>query len=205
LRAGVLDIQGDVSEHLEALERAMGEEGLEGEVVSVKGADQIDSLHGLIIPGGESTVIGEVMRAKGILPKVIENAQKRKLAVYGTCAGMILLGKKTSDSKVGETGQPLLGLMDIDVIRNPFGRQRESFETELQVPAIGDRPFRAVFIRSPVVKSLLSDEPKVLATFSDKVVAVEQRNLVATAFHPELTDDLRFHKYFLKKIMASRP
>lgn len=205
MRVGVLDIQGDVSEHVEALEGALSEEGLEGEVVSVKRADQMDALHGLVIPGGESTVIGGVMKDEGILTKVIENAQKRKLAVYGTCAGMILLGKKVSDSKVGETGQPLMGLMDIDVTRNVFGRQRESFETELQVPAIGDRPFRAVFIRSPWVKNLLSEEVSILARFSDKVVAVEQRNLLATAFHPELADDLRFHKYFLKKVMATRP
>jgi len=204
LKVGVLDIQGDVSEHVEAMEGALREEGLEGDVISVKTAEQVDTLHGLIIPGGESTVIGGVMKRKGLLANIADNALKRRLAVYGTCAGMILLAKKASDSKVGETGQPLLGLMDIEVTRNAFGRQRESFETDLQVPAIGGSPFRAVFIRSPWVKGLLSDEVKVLARFSEKVVAVEQRNMLATAFHPELTGDLRFHRYFLKKVRAVR-
>lgn len=202
MRVGVLDIQGDVSEHVSATRQAMVDMALEGDVVQVKTADQIESLDGLIIPGGESTVIGTVMKQKGILPKVVEGVKARKLSVYGTCAGMILLAKKVGDSKIGETDQPILGLMDVEVTRNVFGRQRESFETDLQVSALGEKPYRAVFIRSPWVTNTLGNDVKLLAKFSERIVAVEQKNMLATAFHPELTDDTRFHCYFLKKVVG---
>jgi len=197
MKFGVIALQGDVREHIEMLEIAMDEFGIEGEVVKVKKAEDLENVKGIIIPGGESTVIGRLCEKFGLLNKIRDLVARNELAVMGTCAGLVLLAKKIVDARVGEVSQPLLGLMDISVVRNAFGRQRESFEVDLEIPEIGSSPFRAIFIRAPIVKDILNDSVKVLAKFSGKIVAVRQKNMLALSFHPELTNDTRLHKYFL--------
>lgn len=197
MKFGVIALQGDVREHVEMLGMAMNELGIEGEIVKVKKPDDLENVRGIIIPGGESTVIGRLCERTGLLGEIRDLAKKSKLAVMGTCAGLVLLAKKIVDARVGEVSQPSLGLMDISVIRNAFGRQKESFEVDLKIPEIGSSPLRAVFIRAPVVKDVLNSNVKILAKFDDKIVAVQQKNMLALSFHPELTNDTRIHKYFL--------
>jgi len=197
MKFGVIALQGDVREHIEMLEIAMDQLGIEGEVVKVKKPEDLKNVKGIIIPGGESTVIGRLCEKFGLLNKIRELVVRNKLAVMGTCAGLVLLAKKIVDARVGEVSQPSLGLMDISVVRNAFGRQRESFEIDLEIPEIGSSPFRAIFIRAPIVKEVLNNEVRILAKFDDKIVAVQQKNLLALSFHPELTNDTRIHRYFL--------
>ena len=188
MKIGVLALQGDFAEHVAMLER------LKVEAVEVRLPEQLMGLDGLIIPGGESTTIGKLARDYGLLEPLQQFGQRH--AIWGTCAGAIFLSKD-----VGRE-QPVLGLMDIKVARNAFGRQLESFEVELQVPelnrATGSKePFHAVFIRAPLIDSV-GEGARVLATLPDKrIVAAQQGHLLATSFHPELTGDPRFHQYFL--------
>jgi 5'-phosphate synthase pdxT subunit len=202
LRVGVLSLQGAVSEHVDALRKALDEAGLAGEVLTVKRAPEIELLDGLVIPGGESTVIGRLAQKFGFIEKIRE-AAKRELCIFGTCAGMVLLAKEVSDAKLGEVSQPLLELMDVKVLRNAFGRQRESFEVDINVSGIEGGSFRAVFIRPPIVERVLSKEVKVMATYEGKIVAVQQGKMIATAFHPELSGDVRFHRHFLNTILKT--
>jgi len=191
MRIGVLASQGAFAEHLAVLRQ------LEVEVVPVRLPRELEGLDGLIFPGGESTSIGKLMLGDD-LTGMIENLAEDGLPVFGTCAGMILLANDVSDSSV-----PSLGLLKVTVRRNAFGRQKDSFETELDIPALGDKPFPGVFIRAPIVEQVNSGV-EVLARLTDgTIVAVRQDNIVASAFHPELTADLRFHKYFLD-IVAQR-
>ena len=203
VRLGVLGLQGAVSEHVEALNKAFRELGVEGEAVIVKRQSRLDGLKGLIIPGGESTVIGRQASLVGLTDKIREIALAGT-PILGTCAGMIFLAKEVYDAKIGKTEQPILKLMDIRVVRNVFGRQRESFEVDLEIPFLGDEPYRAVFIRAPAVDKLLSSQVEILAKYEDKIVAVKQGNMLATAFHPELTEDLRLHKKFIELSLTSK-
>jgi len=191
VRIGVLDLQGAVSEHLEAVEAAGGA------AVPVKRPEQLAGLDGLIIPGGESTTIGRLMEEYGFTEAVPEAAGEG-LAVYGTCAGLIVMAREIED---GVPGQPCLGLMDIGVVRNGFGRQVDSFEADLVLRGLPGGPFRGVFIRAPYVKRLGAGV-EALADFDGKVVMVRQGRHLATAFHPELTGDPRVHRYFVE--MAAR-
>ncbi|KXB08180.1 glutamine amidotransferase [candidate division MSBL1 archaeon SCGC-AAA385D11] len=195
MKIGVIGLQGAISEHILAVELAMEALGVEGEAFWVRKGEDINDLDGLIIPGGESTTIGKLMVESGLFQKVQDRADSG-MPVLGTCAGLILLAKE-GDEQVRRTGQPLLGLMDMQVIRNAFGRQRESFEVDLKIPVFGENAFRAVFIRAPAVKRVWSDV-EILAEYQDRIVATRQENLVAMAFHPELTPDTRAHEYFLK-------
>jgi 5'-phosphate synthase pdxT subunit len=155
--------------------------------------EHLERLDGLIIPGGESTTIGKVAKRWGLLDPLHAFAQSGR-PVWGTCAGMILMAKEVVD---GKPDQPLLGLMDVTVHRNAFGRQVDSFEADLEIPALGEKPFHAIFIRAPFVERV-GKEVEVLAQLEDgTAVAAQQGNLLVTAFHPELTDDDRFHRYFL--------
>jgi len=189
VKIGVLALQGSVEEHVKALDK------LKVETVLVKLPRDLDNVSGLIIPGGESTTIGKLMKQYG-LDKAIKRRHKEGMPIYGTCAGAILLAKEIIGSK-----QPKLGMMDISVKRNEYGRQVDSFEAELDI--FDDKPFRGVFIRAPVIDQL-HDGCKVLGSFEDKPVFVEQRNLLVSTFHPELTNDLRVHKYFLDMVEKSR-
>ncbi len=186
MNVGVLALQGDFFEHGRMLR------GLGAQPVEVRLPEQLDGLDALIIPGGESTTIGKLAVTYGLLEPLREFA--RHQPVWGTCAGMIMLARD-----IGRA-QPLLGLMNITVNRNAFGRQVDSFETDLDVPALGPEPFRALFIRAPLVTAV-GDGVEVLAQLDGRsVVAVRQGHWLATAFHPELTGDLRFHRYFLREV-----
>jgi len=188
MRIGVLAVQGAFIEHEKALAR------IGAEPVEVRLPQHLDGLDGLIIPGGESTTIGKVAERWGLLEPIRVFAQSGR-PLWGTCAGMILMAKEVVDSV---PDQPTLGLMDISVRRNAFGRQVDSFEADLEVSALGEEPFHAVFIRAPRVEQVGAGVG-VLAQLDDgTVVAARQGNLLATAFHPELTGDDRFHRYFLR-------
>jgi len=191
-RIGVLALQGDVAEHEAMLARAGAEPA------SIKRADQLDGLDGLVIPGGESTAIGKLLRRFELLEPLRARIRDH-FPVYGTCAGMILLANEVEDAGVD---QPTLGGMQIAVQRNAFGRQRESFETDLDVPAVGDEPLHAVFIRAPSI-TRIGDDVEVLATLPDgRAVAARQGPLLVSAFHPELTDDIRMHRYFVDMVKS---
>jgi len=184
---GVLALQGAFIEHRQMLAR-LGVESRE-----VRQRKHLDGIDGLIIPGGESTTIGKLLDTLE-MTEAVRGLGRDGLPIWGTCAGMILLA-----NDVGRP-QTILGLLDIVVRRNAFGSQLDSFETDLAIPALGDAPFRAVFIRAPLIERLGPGVVQ-LATLEDgTIVAAERDNLLATSFHPELTGDLRFHEYFLRKV-----
>ena len=153
-------------------------------------------VQGVIIPGGESTTIGRVAERTGLL-KALKEKIEHGLPVLGTCAGAVLLAKEVYDAKVGKVEQPLIGVMDVKIVRNYYGRQRESFEVDLEIPVIGERPFRGIFIRAPAIGAVGSGV-KVLATFEGLPVFVQEDNMMATTFHPELSGDTRIHELFVK-------
>ena len=193
-RVGVLALQGDFREHLGVLN------SLGAEAVPVRRPNEIADLDGLVIPGGESSVMDKLSRAFGIA-EPLRAAIAAGLPVYGTCAGLIMLADTVLDAI---DSQRTLGGLAISVRRNAFGNQLDSFETELAIPELGVVPVHAVFIRAPVVESV-GGSVAVLARLDDgRVVAVESRNLLGTAFHPEVTGDARFHEYFLKKVHDER-
>ncbi len=189
MKIGVLALQGDFAEHITVLKK-LGVDALE-----VRLPEQLEGLDGLIIPGGESTTIGKLAVDFKLLEPLRRFGEQK--AIWGTCAGAIFL------SKDARRNQPLLGLMDITVARNAFGRQVDSFETDLDVPALTQvdprrEPYHAVFIRAPLIESV-QGEARVLSSLKDgRIVAAEQGHWLATSFHPELTDDDRFHRYFLQ-------
>lgn len=188
MKIGVLALQGDFSEHIAMLKR------LNVDASEVRLPEHLNGLDGLIIPGGESTTIGKMAVAYNLMEPLKLFGQR--LAIWGTCAGAIFLS-----NDIGRD-QPLLGLMEIKVQRNAFGRQIDSFETDLDIPelkqATGTQDdYHAVFIRAPIIESV-SGQAKILATIPDgRIVAAQQGHLLATSFHPELTNDTRFHEYFL--------
>jgi len=187
-RIGVLALQGDFAEHIAVLARL----GVEARQVRL--AEQLADLDGLVIPGGESTTISRLMADYGLLAPT-QNLARQGVPIWGTCAGLILLAKEASD--LDSDG---LAAMDIAVQRNAFGRQVDSFEADLDVEALGPPPFRAVFIRAPVIQRV-GPQVEVLARLDGGLpVAARQGHLLATAFHPELADDLRFHQYFLTMV-----
>jgi len=191
-RIGVLALQGDFEAHLKML----AELGVEAKAVRLP--RQIEDLDGIIIPGGESTTIGKLMVLYGF-EEVLQQKMREGFPIWGTCAGLILLARETDNALAG---QPLLASMHIRVRRNAFGSQRESFETDLSVPVLGEAPFHAFFIRGPVVEST-GPEVEVLATLDDgTIVAVREGTLLGTAFHPEVSGDPRFHHYFLRIVQS---
>jgi 5'-phosphate synthase pdxT subunit len=192
MRIGVLAVQGAFVEHIAALDK------LKVEALPVRLPAELAGLDGLVIPGGESTSISRLMLDYDLASK-IRNLAERGLAIMGTCAGMILLAREISDPKVSP-----LGLMDITVKRNAFGRQRESFEAELAIPALGEKPFPGVFIRAPIIEQANGSVEVLSRLDNGTIVAARQERLLASAFHPELTDDLRFHKYFVDIITGSK-
>ncbi len=184
-KIGVLALQGAFIEHQQAFERCGAE------CIQVRSAKEIAEVDGLVIPGGESTTIGRLLREYN-LGSVVLGRAAQGLPIWGTCAGMILLAKDIADSD-----QYRLGLMDIRVKRNAYGRQVDSFEGELDIVGLG--PARGVFIRAPYVEAVWN-EAKILCTYQDRIVMVEQGPYLATAFHPELTDSLDIHQYFLQMV-----
>ena len=202
LNIGVLSVQGDVAENLAAADTALTELGETGNIISVKSPEQISQLDGLIIPGGESTMIGQLSLINGTLKKIKEKIESG-MPVFGICAGLILLSKKVKDRVVGETDQPLLDLLDVQVERNSFGRQRASFEADISMESIDITKFNGVFIRAPSIAEV-GQGVEVLSKFNEKIVAVKQGNIIATAFHPELTSDNSLHKFFVNTIKQSK-
>ncbi|MFX0163192.1 MAG: pyridoxal 5'-phosphate synthase glutaminase subunit PdxT [Candidatus Hodarchaeota archaeon] len=199
IKIGVLALQGDLEEHIDITKKALEKLGLKGEVLPVKKPEEIEGLDGLIITGGESTVFGKVSSRLNVF-STIKQLSSKKVPLFGTCAGLIVFARNVYDRVLGETNQPTLDLLNVTVSRNYFGRQRESFEADLLIPVLGDEPFRGVFIRAPAIEEI-GENVEILARLEDIVVAVRQENILATAFHPELTNDTRFHEYFLKMIL----
>ena len=188
MKIGALALQGDFAEHITMLKK------LGVDAVEVRLPEHLNGLDGLIIPGGESTTIGKLAVAYGLIEPL--RAFGKSHAIWGTCAGAIFLS-----NDIGRD-QPLLGLMDIKVKRNAFGRQVDSFETDLEIDELykatgTEHPYHAVFIRAPIIESV-SGSARVLSALEDeRIVAAQQGHLLATSFHPELTDDTRFHQYFI--------
>lgn len=192
MRVGVLAVQGAVSEHLDAVRRAAAAIGQTVEAIAVRTAADLVGASGLILPGGESTTMSRLLRSGGLQQPIVERGGK-DLALFGTCAGLILLSK-SAVSQVEDKDVKLLGLLDTQVDRNAFGRQRDSFESRLEVAGIGVMP--AVFIRAPVITKV--DPPtEILARNERGIVAVRKGLVMGTAFHPELTEDTRLHEMFL--------
>jgi 5'-phosphate synthase pdxT subunit len=193
MTVGVLALQGDFREHATVL-RSLG-----SDVVLVRRPEELAVIDGLVIPGGESSVMDKLSRMFG-LAEPLRGAITAGLPVYGTCAGLIMLADTVLDAI---RGQQSLGGLDISVRRNAFGSQADSFETDLAIPVFGVPPVHAVFIRAPVVESV-GPRATALATVADgRCVAVEQGNLLGTSFHPEITGEHRFHEYFLRKVRSA--
>ena len=189
-RVGVLAVQGDVREHAQVLA------GLGADVELVRRPIELAAIDGLVLPGGESSVIDKLSRAFG-LQQSVRDAIAAGMPVYGTCAGLILLADRLID---GIAGQETFGGLDVTVRRNAFGSQVDSFEADLRIPVLGDPPVHAAFIRAPVVEAV-GPEVEVLARVGDgRIVAVEQGRLLATSFHPEVTGETRFHERFLQTV-----
>ncbi len=195
-------IQGDVQENILSTKKALDDLGIDGTVTDVKTADDVKKLDGLIIPGGESTTIGQLSLVNSSL-RIIKEKIEGGMPVFGICAGLILLAKTANDRVVGKTNQPLLDLLEIKIERNSFGRQRESFEAEIAMDSISIPQFRGVFIRAPSISEVSSDV-EVLSKFNEKIVAIKKGNIIGTSFHPELTSDVSLHKYFVNLVKNSK-
>ena len=191
MKIGVLSLQGDVREHLNILNKI----GVEG--VRVRTRDELEELSGLIIPGGESTTIGKLLKRFNLLDIIREKIEKG-LPVFGTCAGFILLAKEIEP----ETGQPRIGVLNVKIRRNAFGRQIDSHEVDLEIKGF-DKPFHAVFIRAPIVEKV-GENVEILSRTDRGVVFVRQKNILGASFHPELTEDTRIHEMFIKTIKERR-
>lgn len=188
---GVLAVQGDVREHEQALQAC----GVT--VQRVRTTEELAKVDGLVIPGGESTVMDKICRTFGLFDP-LQTRVSQGMPVYGSCAGMIMLAQKILD---GHQQQKTIGGIEMTVRRNAFGRQVDSFETDLAVQGL-DSPYRAIFIRAPWVESV-SEKVEILAKYNDAIVAVRQENLLATSFHPEMTKDYRIHQLFIDMVRSS--
>jgi 5'-phosphate synthase pdxT subunit len=197
IKIGVLGIQGDIEENILSVAEALKNLNLQGTVESVRYSESIAELDGLILPGGESTVIGNLLSIQGNIFQTIKKKITEGMPVLGTCAGLIMLSKRTYDKVVGETKQNLFGVLDVVIERNAFGRQHESFEVDLDIPILGKELFRGIFIRSPIINNV-GESVNILTKLNDKIVAVKQNNIIGTSFHPELSTDRRLHELFIK-------
>lgn len=200
---GVLALQGDVLEHLEMMDEVLAKKKIQTKTIAVKKPEQLEQLDGLIIPGGESTVMSRLTSEKRFSEILLEQIKKKAkdgMAIFGTCAGSIMLSKSSSDKVVKEFSQKILELMDIEVIRNKYGRQQDSFEKELEISILGKNPYPGVFIRAPIITKA-GKNVEVLSKNGKEIYAAKQDKFLAVTFHPELTDDTRFHELFLNMIL----
>jgi len=202
LTIGVLGFQGDIEENVAATRQAMEEMNVNGSVELVRYPEEMEKVDGLILPGGESTVQSALAAIQRSLP-VIKKRIADGMPVLGTCAGMIMLSKRAYDRVVGETRQRTIGNLNVVIERNAFGRQNDSFEADLKIDVLGKGPFKGVFIRAPAVSEAGKDV-EVVARHGGKIVAVKQKNIIGTAFHPELAGDARMHRQFLKMVLDYR-
>ena len=196
---GVLGFQGDIEENVEATKQALREMQVDGSVESVRYPEEVEKVDGLIMPGGESTVQSTLAAIQRSMP-VIKKRIAEGMPVLGTCAGMIMLSRRAFDKVIGDTKQKLVGNLDIVIERNAFGRQNDSFEADLGIGILGKEAFKGVFIRAPAVTEVGKDV-EVIAKLNNRVVAVKQKNIIGTAFHPELSGDFRMHKHLLKMVI----
>jgi pyridoxal 5'-phosphate synthase pdxT subunit len=197
LKVGLLSIQGDIEENSNAIKESFEELGIEGTIIYMKDLHDLDEIDGLIIPGGESTVIGMLLFLQEVQTDLIRKKIQEGMPILGTCAGLILLSNRAYDKTIGETKQALLKVLDVTIERNAFGRQHESFESDLDIPYLGERRFNGVFIRGPAITEI-GNNVEVIAEFDKKIVAVRQNNILGTSFHPELANDNRFHINIVK-------
>ena len=200
-KIGILAVQGDVAENVSSLVASIADLNQDATVHVVKTPEEISAMDGLVIPGGESTTIGQMSLVNGS-QKVIKQKVESGMPVLGICAGMVLLASNASDKVVGKTEQPLFDFLDIELERNSFGRQRESFEANISMDPIGISNYNGVFIRAPAISS--AGDVEVLAKYNEKIVAIKKGNIIGTSFHPELTDDLAVHKYFVNLVKESK-
>jgi len=196
---GVLGLQGDIEENVAATNHALQELHIEGSVNTVRYAEEMEKVDGLILPGGESTVQSTLAVIQRSLP-VIKKRISEGMPVLGTCAGMIMLSKRAYDRIVGDTKQKLLGSLDIVIERNAFGRQNDSFEANLSLGILGKDAFKGVFIRAPAVSEVGKDV-EVIGKLNNKIVAVKQKNIIGTSFHPELSGDSRVHQHLINMVL----
>ncbi len=196
---GVLALQGDIEENVAATNQALQELHINGNVDSVRYPEEIERIDGLILPGGESTVQSNLVAIQRSMP-VIKKRISEGMPVLGTCAGMIMLSKRAYDRIVGDTKQKLIGNLDIVIERNAFGRQNDSFESDLPLSILGNEPFKGVFIRAPAV-SEVSKDVEVIGKLNNKIVAVKQKNIIGTSFHPELSGDSRMHRHLINMVL----
>jgi len=200
-KIGILAIQGDVIENVSSLVASIADLNQDATVHVVKTPEEISEMDGLVIPGGESTTIGQMSLVNGAL-KEVKSKVESGMPVLGICAGMVLLANNASDKVVGKTEQPLFDFLDVTLERNSFGRQKQSFEANVSMDSIGISNYNGVFIRAPAISS--AGDVEVLAKLDDKVVAIKKGNIIGTSFHPELTEDLAVHKYFVKLVSDSK-
>lgn len=202
LSVGVLGIQGDIEENKTVAQEALNHSNVKGDVKFVRYAEEIDKIDGLVLPGGESTVISTLATIQGGILHTIKRRIAEGMPVLGTCAGMIMLAKRAYDRVVGETRQQLLSNLDIVVERNAFGRQDDSFEAKLSIPILGKNNefFKGVFIRAPIVIEA-GAAVDIIAKFNNRIVGVRQGNIIGTSFHPELSGDDRIHRQFIKTVL----
>jgi 5'-phosphate synthase pdxT subunit len=196
---GVLGLQGDIEENVAATSQALQELHVNGTVDIVRHPEELDKIDGLILPGGESTVQSTLAAIQRSLP-AIKKRISEGMPVLGSCAGMIMLSKRAYDRIIGDTKQKLIGNLDIVIERNAFGRQNDSFEADLTVAMLGKEAFRGVFIRAPAVSEVGKDV-EVIGKLNNRIVAVKQKNIIGTAFHPELSGDSRMHKHLINMIL----
>jgi 5'-phosphate synthase pdxT subunit len=197
---GVLAVQGDVEENITAVNEALQHMKVRGTAKSVRYSREIEKVDGLILPGGESTVISSLVTIHEGSFQTIRSRISNGMPVMGSCAGMIMLSKRAYDRVVGDTKQQLMGNLDVVIERNAFGRQSDSFETDLYIPILGRDAYKGIFIRAPVITEL-GNGVDIIAKFNDKIVAVNQKNIIGTAFHPELSGDDRLHRHFIKSVL----
>jgi pyridoxal 5'-phosphate synthase pdxT subunit len=202
ISVGVLGIQGDIEENTAVALEALNNSKVRGCVKSVRYAEEIEKIDGIILPGGESSVISTLATTQGGILQTIRRRIAEGMPVLGTCAGMIMLAKRAYDRVVGETKQQLLSNLDIVVERNAFGRQSDSFEAELRIPILdkNNTTFKGVFIRAPIVTEV-GAAVDIIAKFNNSIVGVKQGNVIGTSFHPELSGDDRIHRQFIKTVL----
>ena len=196
---GVLGLQGDIEENVAATSEALQELRINGSIDMVRYPEEIEKIDGIILPGGESTVQSTLAAIQRSLP-VIKKRISEGMPVLGTCAGMIMLSKRAYDRIVGDTKQKLIGNLDIVIERNAFGRQNDSFEADLSLDMLGKEPFKGVFIRAPAVSEIGKDV-EVIGKLNNRIVAVKQKNIIGTAFHPELSGDSRMHRHLINMVL----
>ena len=192
---GIIGIQGAISEHVFSMNNALDESNIKGKVIVINNSAQIEEIDALIIPGGESTTISNILYQSDLYKTIIGRIKENNLPIMGTCAGCVLLASKLDDN-LKEI--KLLSAINMNVKRNAFGRQRESFECDIEINGFS-KPYNAIFIRAPIIKDVWED-CKILSKFEENIVMVRQDKFLALSFHPELTNDLRIQKYFLDMI-----